>query len=118
VYLFHVGFIAFGMFSGGANISHQPAVLFSQNEPAPASSTLLSEQTSTSQPNRLKIGGWLSSSPKSIFTLSSLHYFLHHFPHCSYLSPLILMVYLGSWGGGALEPHYWACSPFKIIESG
>jgi hypothetical protein len=35
-------------------ISHQPAVLFSQNEPAtsnqpqPASSTLLSEQTSTS----------------------------------------------------------------------
>jgi hypothetical protein len=28
------------------------------------------------------------------------------------------MVYLGSWGGGALEPHYWACSPFKIIESG
>jgi hypothetical protein len=47
-------------------ISHQPAILFSQNEPAtsnqpqPASSTLLSEQTSTShqppatsQPNRL-----------------------------------------------------------------
>jgi hypothetical protein len=39
-------------------ISHQPAVLFSQNEsatsnqPQPASSTLLSEQTSTSQPNR------------------------------------------------------------------
>jgi hypothetical protein len=45
-------------------IIHQPAVLFSQNEPShqpqPASSTLLSEQTSTShqppatsQPNRL-----------------------------------------------------------------
>jgi hypothetical protein len=42
-------------------ISHQPAVLFSQNEPAtsnqpqPASNTLLSEQTSTSHqppPNR------------------------------------------------------------------
>jgi hypothetical protein len=34
-------------------ISHQPAVLFSQNKPA--SSTLLSEQTSTSQPNMLRV---------------------------------------------------------------
>jgi hypothetical protein len=46
-------------------ISHQPAVLFSQNEPAtsnqpqPASSTLLSEQTSTShEPPANRTGCW------------------------------------------------------------
>jgi hypothetical protein len=46
-------------------ISHQPAVLFSQNEPAtsnqpqPASSTLLSEQTSAShQPPANRTGWW------------------------------------------------------------
>jgi hypothetical protein len=46
-------------------ISHQPAVLFSQNEPAtsnqpqPASSTLLSQQTSTShQPPANRTGCW------------------------------------------------------------
>jgi hypothetical protein len=46
-------------------ISHQPTVLFSQNKPAtsnqpePASSTLLSEQTSTShQPPANRTGCW------------------------------------------------------------
>jgi hypothetical protein len=46
-------------------ISHQPAVLFSQNEPAtsnqpqPASSTLLSEQTSTSHQPPANRTGWI-----------------------------------------------------------
>jgi hypothetical protein len=45
-------------------ISHQPTILFSQNKPAtsnqpePASSTLLSEQTSTSHQPTEQAGGW------------------------------------------------------------
>jgi hypothetical protein len=67
-------------------ISHQPAVLFSQNEPAtsnqpqPASSTVLSEQTSTShQPSANRTGskpGRVSPWPFR----ASLHNHMHHHP--------------------------------------
>jgi hypothetical protein len=52
-------------------ISHQPAVLFSQNEsatsnqPQPASSTLLSEQTSTSHQPTEQAGGHCSTGANS-----------------------------------------------------
>jgi hypothetical protein len=53
-------------------ISHQPTVLFSQNKPAtsnqpePASSTLLSEQTSTSHQPPANRTGWLALAPHPI----------------------------------------------------